>query len=138
MKRTYPVLSYANGPGFDYHYQPEETDSPNPPYKDYVADPQRLIDPYYTQPAGWSTLSATHGGEDVAIFAKGPGAHLVRGVIEQNYIAHLISYSSCIGPHAKLNPYCESYQHQYYSSVSVKQCNSCVLLVCIVMFVCMT
>uniref|UniRef100_A0A4W3GU41 Alkaline phosphatase n=1 Tax=Callorhinchus milii TaxID=7868 RepID=A0A4W3GU41_CALMI len=39
----------------------------------------------------------THGGEDVAIFAKGPMAHLFHGVHEQNYIAHVMAYAACIG-----------------------------------------
>jgi Alkaline phosphatase len=30
--------------------------------------------------------SETHGGEDVALFATGPGAQGARGVIEQNRI----------------------------------------------------
>lgn len=41
----------------------------------------------------------THGGEDVAIYAKGPMAHLFHGVQEQNYIAHVMAYSACIGPY---------------------------------------
>ena len=39
----------------------------------------------------------THGGEDVAIFARGPMAHLFHGVHEQNYIAHVMAYASCVG-----------------------------------------
>lgn len=39
----------------------------------------------------------THGGEDVAIFAKGPMAHLLHGVHEQNYIPHVMAYAACIG-----------------------------------------
>jgi alkaline phosphatase len=35
----------------------------------------------------------THGGEDVAIFARGPQAHLIRGVREQNYIFHVMKYA---------------------------------------------
>ena len=34
--------------------------------------------------------SETHGGEDVAIFATGPGSHMFRGSREQNYIYHAI------------------------------------------------
>ena len=41
--------------------------------------------------------SATHGGEDVAIYAKGPMAHLFRSVHEENYIAHVMAYASCVG-----------------------------------------
>lgn len=39
----------------------------------------------------------THGGEDVAIFARGPMSHLFHGVHEQNYIAHVMAYAACIG-----------------------------------------
>ena len=49
--------------------------------------------------------SETHGGDDVAIFAFGPQAHLFQGVYEQNYIAHLMGYAACIGPGFK---YCDS------------------------------
>jgi alkaline phosphatase len=41
--------------------------------------------------------SETHGGEDVAIYANGPMAHLFHGVQEQNYIAHAMAYASCVG-----------------------------------------
>ncbi|GBL47661.1 alkaline phosphatase [Sulfuriferula multivorans] len=34
--------------------------------------------------------SETHAGEDVAIFARGPKAHLFHGVQEQNYIFHVM------------------------------------------------
>lgn len=40
----------------------------------------------------------THGGEDVAVFARGPMAHLLHGVHEQNYIPHAMAYAACIGP----------------------------------------
>ena len=38
--------------------------------------------------------SETHAGEDVAIFARGPGADLVRGVMDQNEIFHVMGFSS--------------------------------------------
>ena len=40
----------------------------------------------------------THGGEDVGIYASGPMAHLFRGVVEQNVIAHVMATASCVGP----------------------------------------
>uniref|UniRef100_A0AAY4EXL9 alkaline phosphatase n=1 Tax=Denticeps clupeoides TaxID=299321 RepID=A0AAY4EXL9_9TELE len=43
--------------------------------------------------------SETHGSEDVAIFAKGPMAHLFHGVQEQSYIAHAMAYAGCIEPY---------------------------------------
>ena len=39
----------------------------------------------------------THAGEDVAVYARGPMAHLVHGVQEQSYIAHVMAYASCVG-----------------------------------------
>lgn len=39
----------------------------------------------------------THGGDDVAIFAQGPWAHLFTGVMEENVLPHLMSYASCVG-----------------------------------------
>lgn len=43
----------------------------------------------------------THGGEDVAIYAKGPMAHLFHGVKEQNYVAHAMAYAACLEPYTK-------------------------------------
>lgn len=39
----------------------------------------------------------THGGEDVAVYALGPMAHLFHGVHEQNYIPHALAYAACVG-----------------------------------------
>ena len=38
--------------------------------------------------------SETHAGEDVAIFASGPGSDLVRGVMDQNEIFHVMGFAS--------------------------------------------
>lgn len=45
-------------------------------------------------------------GEDVGVYATGPGSNLVQGVFEQSYIPYIISYSSCIGPLSNKNPAC--------------------------------
>lgn len=47
--------------------------------------------------------SGTHAAEDVAIYAKGPMSHLVNGVQEQSYIAHVMAYAACIGPYGSGN-----------------------------------
>ena len=49
------------------------------------------------QPAGVPLGKQTHGGEDVAIYARGPMSHLFHGTHEQNYIAHVMMYASCVG-----------------------------------------
>ncbi len=53
----------------------------------------------YLQQAAVPLDSETHGSEDVAIFAKGPMAHLFHGVQEQSYIPHAMAYAACIEPY---------------------------------------
>jgi alkaline phosphatase len=50
--------------------------------------------PGYHQEALIARDSETHGGEDVGIYAVGPGAHLVSGVNEQSIIYHIMTYVS--------------------------------------------
>ncbi|KAH0820285.1 hypothetical protein GEV33_002506 [Tenebrio molitor] len=99
------TLTYANGPGFRYHYRSNES-SILGPWIDVRNDTNRLNNPKYRQLATFELDDETHGGEDVGIFATGPGSHLIRGVIEQNYVAHLVSYAACIGPRANMNSHC--------------------------------
>ncbi len=40
---------------------------------------------------------ATHGAEDLAIYASGPMAHLFHGVHEESYVAHAMKYAACLG-----------------------------------------
>ena len=58
----------------------------------------------FLQPSLYPRSSATHAGEDVLIFAKGPFAHLFTGVHEQSYIPHAMAYAACISPFG--NNYC--------------------------------
>ena len=48
-------------------------------------------DPNYLANKLYGTDSESHGGEDVALFAEGPRADLVRGVMEQNLIFHIMA-----------------------------------------------
>jgi alkaline phosphatase len=48
-------------------------------------------DPNYLASKTHGTDSESHGGEDVALFAEGPRADLVRGVMEQNLIFHIMA-----------------------------------------------
>jgi alkaline phosphatase len=50
-------------------------------------------DPEYLQPSLVPLESETHGGTDVAAYATGPRSYLMRGVVEQNYIFHVIDYA---------------------------------------------
>ena len=45
-------------------------------------------DPDYLQESSVPLDSETHGGEDVAVYAHGPGSRLFHGVLEQNLLYH--------------------------------------------------
>jgi len=75
--RPYTTLGYANGPGASKGERP-----------DLAATDTAARD--YLQGAAVPLESETHSGEDVPVYAGGPGAALFHGVIEQNVIFHLI------------------------------------------------
>lgn len=76
-KQPYTTLGYANGPGARKGERP-------------VLRNDQVLDPDYKQEANIPMSSETHAGEDVAIFAIGPNAHLIRGSMEQNWIFHVM------------------------------------------------
>lgn len=80
---AYLQLSYANGPGI--------LGRPNLTKNDTETDD-------FLFPTRVPLRDDTHGGQDVAVYARGPMAHLVNGVQESNYFAYLMSYASCVGP----------------------------------------
>ena len=73
----YTTLGYANGPGVRKGARVDLTN----------VDTSNLD---FLQEALVPLASETHAGEDVAIFARGPRAHLVRGSMEQNWIFHVM------------------------------------------------
>ncbi|KAJ8867791.1 hypothetical protein PR048_031596 [Dryococelus australis] len=58
---------------------------------------ESIRDGEYRFPATVPLKKETHGGDDVAVFARGPWAHLFAGVYEQNVVAHLMAFASCVG-----------------------------------------
>ncbi|XP_046405831.1 alkaline phosphatase 4-like isoform X2 [Ischnura elegans] len=97
---AYETLTYANGPSFYYHRRNDTTEA-NSTWRDVSTDSTR-DGVYYQHFSPMYMEDETHAGEDVPIYAIGPQAHLLHGVHEQSYIAHVISYSACIGPHRSL------------------------------------
>ncbi|CAJ0924535.1 unnamed protein product [Ranitomeya imitator] len=63
-----------------------------------LQDGQRKEEGHHRPGHRGALKAETHGGEDVAIFAKGPMAHLLHGVVEQSYIPYAMGYAACIGP----------------------------------------
>ncbi len=73
----YTTLGYANGPGARKGGRVDLTN----------VDTGNLE---FLQEALVPLGSETHGGEDVAVYARGPRAHLVRGSMEENWIFHVM------------------------------------------------
>lgn len=96
----YTTLSYANGPGYA---GPSASQAEGPKRFPHAGRGFRpaggsrpdlsgvdTTDPDYLQEAGIPLASETHSGEDVGIWARGPGSAAVRGSLEQNAIFHLV------------------------------------------------
>ncbi|XP_059807765.1 alkaline phosphatase-like isoform X2 [Hypanus sabinus] len=84
--RSFTSILYGNGPG----YAVQNGERPN-------VSTNEIRENHYVAQSAVPLNQETHGGEDVAIFAKGPMAHLLHGVHEQNYIPHVMAYAACIG-----------------------------------------
>ena len=56
-------------------------------------DQESATDPDYLQQALLPMSSETHSGEDVAVYASGPFAHLFDGTVEQNYLFHVMHHA---------------------------------------------
>lgn len=52
------------------------------------------MDPDFKQQALLPRGSETHSGEDVAVYARGPWAHLLNGTVEQSYIFNVMNYAA--------------------------------------------
>lgn len=96
----YTTLSYANGPGWTGGQQRKEFNPTNESTAAAAYTGSKLrpdlsaVDtenPNYMQEATVPMGSETHAGEDVAIYADGPGSYLVRGTLEQNAIYHIMA-----------------------------------------------
>ena len=86
--KPYTVAGFLNGPGAvlskDTNYtnaRPEVTQ-------------EQATDIDYLQQALIPMSSETHSGEDVAVYARGPWAHLLDSTIEQNEIFHVMTYAA--------------------------------------------
>ena len=77
--KAYGVLSYASGPGGGR------------------AEPGQGSGPGTAHQALVPMSSAAHSGEDVPVYAAGPGAQFIRGVIDQTYIFQVIHAALGLG-----------------------------------------
>ncbi len=97
----YTTLGYTNGPGYTGASSAQPAGAKQFPHsnagtKASTAGRPDLtkIDttaPNFMQESVYPLGSETHGGEDVAIYADGPGSQFVHGVMEQNWIFHVMT-----------------------------------------------
>lgn len=103
LGRPYTTLGYANGPGYAGASQAQGAGAKRFPHAPRTVEPAvgrpdlaaiDTTDPDYLQEALLPLASESHSGEDVAVFARGPGAEAVRGSLEQNVLFHLLAQAS--------------------------------------------
>ena len=97
--QPFTTLTYANGPGNTgpSNQQPEGPKTFEHAPSSYEAGTGRPdlsnVDtehPDYLQESLIPLKDESHGGDDVGIWARGPGSNAVRGTVEQNTIYHVI------------------------------------------------
>ncbi|XP_046389561.1 alkaline phosphatase-like [Ischnura elegans] len=91
----YSTLSYANGPGYKHPMSNGDR---------YDISKDDMNDVSYHYPGTVPLGSETHGGDDVAVYARGPWSELFTGSFEQNFIMHAMCYAAQIGPAASWGP----------------------------------
>jgi alkaline phosphatase len=90
-RKPYTTLSYATGPGFGLiDGQVDGMPRAISPGREQDLSAVDTTHPGFHQQSLVGMGAETHGGEDVALFAAGPGAELARGVIDQNEIYHIM------------------------------------------------
>lgn len=92
--KPYTTLGYANGPGSVFKKGVDLKTRP-------IGGGEEVKGVNYLQPSLVPLGSETHGGQDVAIYASGPDAHLFSGTVEQNYIFHVIMDALRLDPQAE-------------------------------------
>lgn len=75
--RPFTTLNYINGPGYRDGERPD-------------LEAGEAQDPDYKQETVFGVSQSTHGGEDVPVYATGPGAEALYGSIEQHLIFHVL------------------------------------------------
>ncbi len=95
----FTTLNYANGPGYTGASDAQPAGPKRHPHDLRQTEAAqgrpdlREVDttaPDYMQEAIVPLRQESHGGEDVGIWARGPGSHAVRGSVEQNAIFHFM------------------------------------------------
>ncbi|QOL80946.1 alkaline phosphatase [Pseudooceanicola spongiae] len=89
--KPYTVVGYLNGVGSVMVEQADGKFTAPEGRPEITQEEAQDID--YVQQSLIPKSSETHSGVDVALYAKGPWAHLFDGTIEQNVIFHVMDYA---------------------------------------------
>ncbi|MDP5309241.1 alkaline phosphatase [Paracoccus spongiarum] len=87
--KPYTVAGFVNGPGAIVTELADGSWVGNRPT--VTEEEAESLD--YLQQSSVPTDSETHSGVDIQAYAKGPWAHLVGGVVEQNYLFNVMTYA---------------------------------------------
>lgn len=87
--KPYTTIGYLNGASSVMKKQEDGT------YSGSRANltQEEVLSPDFVQESLIPRSSESHSGEDVAIYSRGPWAHLFDGTVEQNYIFHVMNYA---------------------------------------------
>ncbi len=128
----YTTLNYANGTGYTgaSNAQPAGSKSFNAANGAWASGSEGHNPTSYTAATGRPLLNAakvegsdylqeaiipltaeTHAAEDVAIFAKGPKAHLFHGIVEQNVIYHVMAEALGFAKHNEAEDHDDEAHH---------------------------
>ena len=90
--KPYTTLGYLTGPGYAFDSDMVQSSKRRTPDAGRAQDLSDIdtTDRRFHQQSLVPLKSETHSGEDVAVYADGPGAWLVHGVMEQNVIYHIM------------------------------------------------
>ncbi|XP_075217519.1 alkaline phosphatase-like [Lycorma delicatula] len=91
--KIYTTLAYMNGPSANLYKDIETHDFRK---DDFSSDK-------YVYPSLITLEDETHGGDDVAVYARGPWSHLFTGSLEQHVIPHIMAFAAKIGPGALMD-----------------------------------
>ncbi|WP_299594083.1 alkaline phosphatase [uncultured Microbulbifer sp.] len=94
--KPYTTITYANGLGHAHYGASTDADDR---YEDPASAGRQDISGDDTEAQGYHQEalvplgSETHAGEDVGVWARGPGAHLLSGTNEQSLIFHVMAHA---------------------------------------------
>lgn len=87
--RPYATLGYANGPGSVFATPPRNGEQQAVTRPDLTGVDTQA--PGFRQQSLTPLDNETHGGEDVAIYAWGPGDEMAAGTLEENAVFHIMA-----------------------------------------------